>query len=146
MLNALAAVLRLDRHERDHLLQFAGHTPAAEAEEREPLSAAAGAVPLLLQPNPAYIIGGNYDVLSHNQTAHELFPRLITEVDRPAGFARWVFLEPLARDILVDWEPEARGLLGRLRTLAARHSGAPRYTRLIEDLNEGSPEVQDWWP
>ncbi|MFD0057337.1 helix-turn-helix transcriptional regulator [Streptomyces sp. NPDC127168] len=146
VLNALAAALRLDRHERDHLLQLAGHTPAAEADEREPLTAEAGAVPLLLQPHPAYIIGGNYDVLRHNEAADELFPKLITEADRPANFVRWVFLEPVARDVLLDWEPEARGLLARLRTLAARHSGDPRYTRLIEELNEGSPEVRDWWP
>ncbi|MFB8179544.1 helix-turn-helix transcriptional regulator [Streptomyces sp. NPDC055966] len=146
VLNALAAALRLDRHERDHLLQLAGHAPVAEAEEPEPLTAEAGAVPLLLQPNPAYIIGGTYDVLSHNQAAHELFPRLITEEDRPANFVRWVFLEPVARDVLVDWETEARGLLGRLRTLATRHAGDPRYTRLIEDLNGGSPQVREWWP
>lgn len=146
VLNALAAALRLDRHERDHLLQLAGHAPATDVEEPEPLTAEVAAVPLLLQPNPAYIIGGNYDVLSHNQAAHELFPRLVTEADRPANFARWVFLEPVARDVLVDWEAEARGLLGRLRTLTARHVGDPRYTRLIEDLNEGSPEARDWWP
>lgn len=146
VLNALATALRLDRHERGHLLQLAGHAPAAEVEERESVTAEAGAVPLLLQPNPAYIIGGNYDVLSHNQAAHELFPGLITEAGRPANFVRWVFLEPVARNVLIDWEPEARGLLGRLRTLAARHSDDPRYTRLIEDLNEGSPEVREWWP
>src|ERR1041385_1492901 len=33
LLNALAAALRLDRHERHHLLQLAGHAPAAEGEE-----------------------------------------------------------------------------------------------------------------
>ena len=57
-----------------------------------------------------------------------------------------MFLEPAARDVLVDWEPEARGLLARLRTLAGRHPGDPRYTRLIDELNAGSPEVRDWWP
>ncbi|MEU9455909.1 helix-turn-helix transcriptional regulator [Streptomyces sp. NPDC048277] len=146
VLNALAVALRLDRHERDHLLCLAGHAPAPEAGESEPLTAEAGAVPLLLQPNPAYVIGGNYDVLSHNQAADELFPRLITEEERPPKFVRWVFLEPAARDVLVDWEPEARGLLGRLRALAARHPGDPRYSRLIEELNEGSPQARDWWP
>ncbi|MGW7102746.1 helix-turn-helix transcriptional regulator [Streptomyces sp. NPDC054838] len=146
VLNALAAVLRLSRHERDHLLQLAGHVPAAEAEDSDSLTAEVAAVPLLFQPNPAYIIGGNYDVLSHNQAADELFPRLISEVNRPANFVRWVFLEPVARDVLVDWEPEARGLLGRLRTLAARHPGDERYTRLIDELNEGSTEARDWWP
>ncbi|AYN42604.1 XRE family transcriptional regulator [Streptomyces dangxiongensis] len=146
VLNALATALRLDRHERDHLLRLAGHAPAAEAGEREPLTAGAGAVPLLLQPHPAYIIDGTYDVLGHNQAARELFPKLITGADRPANFVRWVFLEPVAREVLLDWEPEARGLLARLRTLAARHTGDARYTRLIEELNEGSPEVRDWWP
>jgi hypothetical protein len=104
------------------------------------------AVPLLLQPHPAYIIGGNYDVLSHNQAADELFPNLTAAADRPANFARWVFLEPAAREVLVVWEPEARGLLARLRTPAGRHLRDSRYTRLIDELNAGSPEVRAWWP
>lgn len=146
VLTALASALRLDRHERDHLLSLAGHSPAAEAGAHDLLTAEVSAVPLLLQPNPAYIIGGNYDVLSHNWAAAELFPRLVTEEERPANFVRWVFLEPAAREVLVDWEPEARGVLGRLRTLAANHSGDPRYTRLIEELHEGSAEMREWWP
>ncbi|AOR30718.1 transcriptional regulator [Streptomyces fodineus] len=146
VLEALAAVLQLDRHERDHLFRLAGHAPAAEPEAPEPLPAEVAAVPLLLQPHPAYIIGGTYDVLSCNQAADELFPRLTTPADLPANFARWVFLEPAARDVLVDWEPEARGLLARLRTLAGRHPGDVRYTRLIDELNAGSPHVRAWWP
>ncbi|MFJ6718683.1 helix-turn-helix transcriptional regulator [Streptomyces sp. NPDC091259] len=146
VLNAIAAVLRLDGHERAHLLRLAGHASAAEVEGREPLTTEAVAVPLLLQPHPAYIIGGNYDVLGYNQAADELFPKLITEADRSGNLARWVFLEPVAREVVLDWEPEARGLLARLRTLAARHCDDPRYTRLIEELHEGSPQVRDWWP
>ncbi|WP_326720982.1 helix-turn-helix transcriptional regulator [Streptomyces sp. NBC_00243] len=142
---SLASVLRLNRHERGHLLQLAGHAPPAEAEASEPLTPEVAAVPLLLQPHPAYIIDGNYDVLSYNQAADQLFPNLVTEDDSPANFVRWVFLEPVARDVLVDWEPEARGLLARLRTLAGRHPTDPRYTRLIEELHEGSPQARAWW-
>ncbi|MEV0218038.1 helix-turn-helix transcriptional regulator [Streptomyces sp. NPDC050704] len=149
VLDALASALRLDRHERGHLFRLAGHATAAEAEQPEPLPAEVAAVPLLLQPHPAYIIDGNYDVLSHNPAAAELFPNLTAAAaaaDRPANFARWVFLDPAARDFLVDWEPEARGLLARLRTHSGRHPGDPRYTRLIDELHEGSPEVRAWWP
>lgn len=146
VLDALAAALRLDRHERGHLFRLAGHTPAAEPEGPEPLTAEVAAVPLLLQPHPAYIIDGNYDVLGFNQAAGELFPGLAAAADRPANFARWVFLEPAARDVLVDWEPEARGLLARLRTLAGRHPGDVRYTRVIDELHAGSPEARAWWP
>lgn len=146
VLDALASALRLDRHERDHLLRLAGHAPAIHSEEAEPLDAAVAAVPHLLQPQPAYVIAGNYDVLSCNQAADELFPNLTTAADRPANFARWTFLEPAARDVLVDWEPEARGLLARLRTLAGRHPGDPVHTRLIDELKAGSPHVRAWWP
>lgn len=148
VLDAIAAALRLAPHEHDHLLRLAGRAPAAGAPERGPESLAAevAAVPLLLQPHPAYVIDGTYDVLSHNPAVEEVFPRLNTGADRPPNFARWVFLEPVAREVLVDWEPEAQGLLARIRTLAGAHPGDPRYARLVEELHLGSPEVRAWWP
>ncbi|MFJ4830356.1 helix-turn-helix transcriptional regulator [Streptomyces sp. NPDC088747] len=145
VLTALARALRLERHEHDHLLQFAGHLRADDVEERESLTADVAAVPMLLGPNPAYIIGGNYDVLSHNPAADQLFSGLVTEEERPANFVRWTFLEPAARHVVVDWEREARGLLARLRVLAARHPRDPRYSRLVDELQDGSPEARDWW-
>ncbi|ANN18271.1 transcriptional regulator [Amycolatopsis orientalis] len=146
VLTALATTLRLDRQEHDHLFRLAGHAPPAKADTPEPLSAEDAAVPLLLQPHPAYIIDGNYDVLSFNKAAVALFPNLTTAAERRPNFARWVFTEPVARHVLVDWEPEARGLLARLHTLAARHPAQPRYTRLVDELHESSAEVRAWWP
>ncbi|MFJ6390603.1 helix-turn-helix transcriptional regulator [Streptomyces sp. NPDC091972] len=147
VLNALAQALRLDAHERDHLFRLAGHGPTTPGpDEPEPLTPEAAAVPHLLQPNPAYVIAGNYDVLSHNQATEDLFERLVTDSGRPPNFVRWTFLEPAARAVLLDWEPEARGLLARLRTLSSRHPGDPCYTRLVEELHDGSPHVRSWWP
>ncbi|MEW2291304.1 helix-turn-helix transcriptional regulator [Streptomyces sp. NPDC006743] len=148
VLGALASALRLDAYERGHLFRLAGQAPEAEVESPagEALSPEVAAVPLLLQPHPAYVIGGTYDVLAHNRAAGELFPCLAAGADRPVNFARWVFLDPAAREFVVDWETEARGLLARLRTLAGRHPGDPRYPRLVEELRAGSPEVRAWWP
>ncbi|MFI1676182.1 helix-turn-helix transcriptional regulator [Streptomyces sp. NPDC020607] len=146
VLGAIADALRLAPHEHDHLFRLAGRAPTTVSSEPESLAAEVAAVPLLLQPHPAYIIDGTYDVLSHNPAAEELFPHLRTGADRPPNLARWVFLEPAAREVLVDWEPEAQGLLARLRTLTGAHPGDPRYTRLIEELHTGSPEVRAWWP
>ncbi|WP_030407278.1 helix-turn-helix transcriptional regulator [Streptomyces albus] len=146
VLGSLASVLRLGRHERDHLFRLAGHAPAAQPVDDEPLAAQIAAVPRLLQPQPAYLIADNYDVLSRNQAAGELFPDLDGTADRPANFLRWTFLEPVAREIVVDWEVEARGLLARLRTLAGRRPGDPRFTRLIDELHADSPQVRAWWP
>ncbi|GGM92337.1 transcriptional regulator [Lentzea pudingi] len=142
VLAALAAALKLDRSEEDHLFRLAGHAPA-EAARPEPLPAEVAAVPGLLQPNPAYVIGATYDVLSHNEAAAALFPVLRTE---NPNFARWVFTDGASRLAVVDWELEARALLARLRTIAGRHPGEPRFARLFEELHEASPEVRSWWP
>lgn len=146
VLGAIASTLRLDPSEREHLFRLAGHTPAVHAEEAEPLTAEVAGVPHLLQPQPAYIIDGSYDVLSCNRAAGELFPNLTATPEQPANFVRWTFLEPAARDVIVDWEAEARGLLARLRTLAGRHPGSRRYMRLIDELKAGSPHMRAWWP
>ncbi|GAA2313957.1 helix-turn-helix transcriptional regulator [Streptomyces kunmingensis] len=146
VLDAIAAALRLAPHEREHLLQLAGRVPAAGEAVPESLAPEVAAVPQLLQPHPAYVIDGTYDVLSHNRAAEDMFPCLFTGGERPPNFVRWVFLEPVAREVLVDWEPEARGLLARVRTLAGGHPGDARYARLVEELHQGSPEVREWWP
>ncbi|MFJ8820877.1 helix-turn-helix transcriptional regulator [Streptomyces sp. NPDC102467] len=146
VLDALAGALRLPPIERDHLFQLAGRAPVAELPDAEPLAPEVAAVPLLLQPQPAYVIDGTYDVLSRNRAAEETFPGLVGDDGRRPNFVRWTFLEPLARDVLVDWEPEARGLLARVRTLAGGHPGDPRYARLVEEIHQGSAEVRDWWP
>ena len=144
VLNALATALRLGPAERDHLFRLAGNAPAAPAGAAERLADEVAAVPLLLQPHPAYIIGRGYDVLSHNPAAAVLFPGL-TEAAVP-NFARWVFTAPIAREVVVDWQPEARDLLARLRTLAARHPTDAGLAALVAELHEASPEVREWWP
>ncbi|KMO94928.1 helix-turn-helix transcriptional regulator [Streptomyces roseus] len=146
VLDALAVALRLDAHERDHLLRLAGRAPAAEEAGPVPVAPEVAAVPLLLQPHPAFLIDGTYEVLSHNPATERVFPGLVTADGRRPNFARWTFLEPRARKVLVDWEPEARGLLARVRSLAGAHPGDPRFRRLVEELHEDSAEVRDWWP
>ncbi|MGW6441505.1 helix-turn-helix transcriptional regulator [Lentzea sp. NPDC055074] len=141
VLASLAAALRLDGAERDHLFHLAGHTSSAVPSTSLPEEVAA--VPGLLQPNPAYVIDATYEVLSHNEAAAALFPVLR---EQTPNLARWVFTAPEARTAVIDWEAEARGLLARLRGLHARHPGEPRFTKLIDDLHEASAEVRAWWP
>ncbi|MFF3017265.1 helix-turn-helix transcriptional regulator [Streptomyces sp. NPDC057939] len=144
VLDALAGVLRLDAHERDHLFRLAGRAPSVEGPE--PLDPEVAAVPLLLQPHPAYVIDETYEVLSHNPATERVFPGLVTSNGRAPNLARWTFLDPRAREVLIDWEEEARGLLARVRTLAGSRPGDTRHGRLVDELHEGSSEVREWWP
>ncbi|MFD5825569.1 helix-turn-helix transcriptional regulator [Lentzea sp. NPDC060358] len=142
VLGALATALGLDRPEEDHLFRLAGRA-REDVAEPEPLAAEVAAVPGLLQPHPAYVISATYDVLAHNEAAAALFPSLAGQTP---NFVRWTFTAQEARHVVVEWEREARGLLARLRALAGRHPGDERFTRLIDDLHEASPEVRAWWP
>jgi transcriptional regulator with XRE-family HTH domain len=144
VLEALATALGLGEHERDHLFHLAGDTRAEQADEPEPLAPGVAAVPAMVEPNPAYVTGVRYDVLCYNAAAAELFTG-ISAMPEP-NLARWVFTEPAARQVLVDWEQEAHTVLARLRAAAGRHPDHPRFTRLVDELHAASAEVRAWWP
>ncbi|MEV1109371.1 helix-turn-helix transcriptional regulator [Micromonospora sp. NPDC049751] len=142
VLDALARALRLTDAEQEHLHHLAGAGAAPEQDVSEEATPEIAGVPALLGNNPAYVTGICYDVLATNHAAAELFQGV-----GPGGnVVRWVFTEPAARQVLVDWEQEARSILARLRAIAGQHPGHPRVTRLVAELTEISPEVRQWWP
>ena len=57
-----------------------------------------------------------------------------------------MFLSSRAREVYLEWEPEARAMLGRFRLAAARHPADPGFQDLISGLHRGSAHVRDWWP
>lgn len=143
VLTALANTLKLDDTERAHLLQLNGTAPVA-AETAETLPPEAARIPALVEPNPAYITGRRFDLLAWNTAAEDLLPTLVT-TPRP-NLARWVFTEPTARDVLVDWPEVARSVLARLRGVAGRHPQDHRIPRLVEELLAASADARAWWP
>ena len=142
VLDALARALRLTGTEHEHLRRLAGGEVTREPVAPEEAAPEVACVPALLGDNPAYVTGICYDVLAANDAAAEVFRGMA-----PGGnVVRWMFTEPAAREVLVDWEPEARNILARLRAIAGRHAGHPRVARLVAELSEASPEVREWWP
>jgi transcriptional regulator with XRE-family HTH domain len=142
VLDALARALRLTGAEQEHLRRLAGGGAKPEKDAPEEAASEVAGVPALLGDNPAYVTGICYDILATNDAAAELFRGI-----EPGGnVVRWMFTEPAAREVLVDWEREARTILARLRAIAGRHPGHSRVTRLVAELTEASPEVRQWWP
>jgi transcriptional regulator with XRE-family HTH domain len=68
----------------------------------------------------------------------------------PGGSAPPELLDPAvadqAREVYLEWEPEARAMLGRFRLSAARHPDDPDIAALIAELQRDSEHVRDWWP
>ena len=62
------------------------------------------------------------------------------------NLVRWMFTTDQAREVYLEWEPEARALLGRFRLAAARYPDDPDVRALIAELQRDSEHVRDWWP
>jgi transcriptional regulator with XRE-family HTH domain len=151
VLDALAAALRMTPAERRYLLSLAHGRDAAAAGgaagAAAPEQVSPGVADLVrrLEPSPTLVKGRCWDVLAANPAARELFGDW-SGTPGMRNLVRWMFTSDAAREIYLEWEPEARAMLGRFRLTAARHPGDPRVARLVEELRRDSPQVRDWWP
>jgi transcriptional regulator with XRE-family HTH domain len=144
---ALAGALRLSSAERAHLFQLAGITPAADDQaQAETVDPVVGAMVDRLDPFPAYLKGRRWDVLAANRAARALFANWPARTPGDRNKVWWMFTDPAARKVYVDWEREASDMLARFRAAAARRLDDPDFTDLIERLHQASPEVRSWWP
>ena len=152
VLDALAAALRMSAAERRYLQVLAygpGDAASAGTEVTAPPERVAEGVDGLVQrlePFPTYVKGRRWDVLAANPAARELFTDW---AGLPAGernLVRWMFTTDRAREVYLDWETEARAMLGRFRLAAARHPDDPDFKALIAGLHRDSQPVRDWWP
>jgi hypothetical protein len=85
-------------------------------------------------------------VLVSNPAARELFTDWAALPAGQRNLVRWMFTTARAREVYLDWEAEARAMLGRFRLAAARHPHDPDFTALIAELRRDSGHVRDWWP
>ena len=80
------------------------------------------------------------DVLAANKLATRLFG-----LPEGASLARFVLLEPAARDLYVEWDDTAAAIVGCLRLAAGRHPADRRLAELIADLSRRSPKFRECW-
>jgi len=152
VLDALATALRMTPVERRYLLALAygpGDMPAnggaATAPLPERVSPDTDAFVQRQEPYPTLVKGRRWDVLAANPAARELFNDW-SEVAGERNLVRWMFTSNYAREVYLEWAPEARAMLGRFRLAAARHPDDPQITELMAALQRDSQQVRDWWP
>jgi len=149
VLEALARALQLTEAERAHLFDLARHAqPGRAAGAAKP----SGCVPLSIQwlleamdGVPAYVRNGRFDILSINQLGRAVFSELVDTPHGEVNLARFMFLDPRARDFFVDWDEVARDTVHTLRSEAGRSPRDQQLTDLVGMLGSGSPEFVSWW-
>ncbi len=147
VLDALARALQLSAPERVHLYLLAHNRPPADDDApAEALAPEVAALVDRLDPYPTYVKGRRYDVLAANRAARVLFTDWPARPPDDRNLVWWVFTDPAAREVYVEWKVEAAALLARFRLAAARRADDPEFVALIDRLHDASPEVRTWWP
>lgn len=138
----LAAALRLTRAERAHLFELAGRhdpvvAPIADAVSPDLVRAVAALTV------PAYLLDACWSARAWNVAAADLFTGWLGGAE--ANLLRYVFLDPAARQFIVDWPVRSARLQAEFRIDHARRLHVPGVAALVEDLCRASPEFRDGW-
>lgn len=147
VLLAIARALLLDADERAHLLDLAKPTRARRRVRSAPALRVRPAVRMLIDAlaTPAFVLGRRLDVLAANRMAQALLCDFDALPARERNHARWVFLDPRARERYLDWEAVARDNVATLRMEAGRDPDDPELAALVGELTVRSPQFAAWW-
>ncbi|MGE0217154.1 helix-turn-helix domain-containing protein [Mycolicibacterium sp.] len=150
VLDALAAALQLDEAEREHLFHLARRSRGpAVARRRRPAVAVRPALRQVLDAitdAPALICNGRYDVLAMNLLARALYSPMLTDPQRPANTARFMYLDPeAAREFFVDYDRIACDVAAKLRMEAGRNPHDEELIALVGELSTCSELFRQRW-
>ncbi|WP_211766946.1 helix-turn-helix transcriptional regulator [Kutzneria sp. CA-103260] len=145
VLESLGNALQLNAHERAHLLRLARpeHTrlvrrPTGVEEVRPTLLALVDSA----ADQAAVIIGRYFDLIGGNRLGYALFG---VDPGARVNMLKQTFLDPSARDLLVDWESNAIESAAYLRLATGDLPGDPIMAELIGELTIQSPEFARIW-
>ena len=92
----------------------------------------------------AHIGNDRLDILGANSLGRALFLEMFDGQERP-NTARFVFLDPRARDFYLDWDRIARDVVATLRSAAGRNPYDRDLTDLVGELSTRSEEFRQHW-
>ncbi|WP_326565441.1 helix-turn-helix transcriptional regulator [Amycolatopsis rhabdoformis] len=143
VMEAIANALRLDESERMHLLRLAW--PAQVMRREAGPEMVRDTVLALVESNidqAAIIVGRRTDLLGGNRLG---FALLGIDRDARPNLTKHMFLEPTMRDLMPDWEAQARNAASYLRMATGELTDDPKLAELIGDLSIHSAEFARIW-
>ena len=147
VLDAIARALRLAEVERRYLHNLVRSGVATPPPGELAIAPLDAGMRLMLDSLeiPAIVIDVRGDVHGMNRMGRAMFAHLEPMPSAASSHPRWLFLEPSARALFVDWEMMARVSVGVLREAAGRYPRDRALHALIGELSVASPEFRSWW-
>ena len=119
--------LRLDQHERTHVFRLSGVVDPSHVDGCHALPDTIQPLLDQLEPFPAAVVNGRYDVLAYNRTYSALMGPFDDAAHRGPQPAALMFTDPEVRARMVDWEQAASFLVATFRAGMAKHLGEPAW-------------------
>lgn len=150
VLDAVARALQLEAPEREHLYLLVGTQPSTKpGRQRTPSRSVRPAIQRVLDgmvDAPAVVITQSRYLAAANTLGRAIYsPLYDASPHATPNTARFVFLEPAARDYFVDWHNVAADTVANLRTELGRFPADEDLTALVDTLNRDSHEFADLW-
>lgn len=139
----LARAMRLTVAERAYLFGLGGRAdpeekPADGGDLAEGLAAIVDSIVF-----PAYLIDRTWTARAFNAAATDLFAGWLDGEER--NLLRFIFLDPVARRLIRDFETRARRVAAEFRADYRRHLAAPEMKALVAELAAESALFAEAW-
>lgn len=154
VLDGLAKALQMDDAEREYLHRLAHQAGGVKSGSRSngkptPVWRPSPSIQWFLdsmESTVAMIGNGRTDLLAWNPLGGALMDEMITTATTsPPNFARFLFLEPVARRFYPDWDAVARINVAQLRTEAGRDPNSKQLHDLVGELSTRSDHFRQLW-
>ncbi|MDT8700365.1 helix-turn-helix transcriptional regulator [Kluyvera ascorbata] len=141
-LSGIAFALKLKPAEREYLFLLAHKSdPLIEqvpAVEQTILSA------VYAVSEPCYLLDLTWQVLSWNKGAETLFKGFLDSEKSP-NMMHFMFLNPLARTLVDNWEVRARRIVAELRSDAIHYPNDTTLNAFVQQMSENSSDFREFW-
>jgi transcriptional regulator with XRE-family HTH domain len=145
VLAALARALRLDGSEHDHLFSLAGLRSEPGETANPHVTPALRILLDELDPNPAYLLDGLWNILAWNAAEVALFPGLLGHTDVPPNLLELVFGDAELATLMVDHDEEQARLVAQFRLHRTSMPEDPQLTAFISRLEATSATFGRLW-
>jgi len=152
VLEGVSRALQLDDAERSHLYDLVrsaneGLHPQRRRGPAKTQQVAPALQQLLeaMHDVPALVQNGRLDILAINPLGAAVFSELYVQPQRPANFARFVFLDPRAHSFYQDWNDGAQQTVALLRAEGGRSPHDRILSDLVGELSTRSETFRSLW-
>ena len=149
VLEGVASALQLDEAEHAHLFDLArAAQPARPRQQRGKNQRVTDGIQQILDAitdAPAWVRNARHDMLAANRLARALYAPVLADARRPANNARFVYLDPAAREFYADWDRAADDIAAMLRSEAGSNPHDKQLIELIGELSTSSEVFRARW-